>query len=64
MCRPTTLAAAQRIPGVTPAALLLLLQHVRRRQNRRREAPSQHLVRERQMPWNDAALGIRELARA
>ena len=29
--RPPNLAAAQRIPGVTPAALLLLLQHVRRR---------------------------------
>ncbi|EIE25107.1 GIDA-domain-containing protein, partial [Coccomyxa subellipsoidea C-169] len=26
--RPATIAAAQRIPGVTPAALLLLLQHV------------------------------------
>ncbi|BDA41350.1 tRNA uridine 5-carboxymethylaminomethyl modification enzyme [Coccomyxa sp. Obi] len=32
--RPTTIAAAQRIPGVTPAALLLLLQHVRRRERR------------------------------
>jgi tRNA uridine 5-carboxymethylaminomethyl modification enzyme len=32
--RPASLAAAQRIPGVTPAALLLLLQHVRRRQPR------------------------------
>ena len=64
MCRPTTLAAAQRIPGVTPAALLLLLQHVRRRQNRQREAPSQHSVRERQMPQDDKALGVRELARA
>ena len=31
MCRPSSLAEAQRIPGVTPAALLLLLQHVRRR---------------------------------
>ncbi len=30
--RPATIAAAQRIPGVTPAALLLLLQHVRRRE--------------------------------
>jgi tRNA uridine 5-carboxymethylaminomethyl modification enzyme len=29
--RPASLAHAQRIPGVTPAALLLLLQHVRRR---------------------------------
>jgi tRNA uridine 5-carboxymethylaminomethyl modification enzyme len=29
--RPASLAAAQRIPGVTPAALLLLLQHVRRK---------------------------------
>lgn len=32
--RPTSLAAAQRIPGVTPSALLLLLQHVRKRQPR------------------------------
>ena len=32
--RPASLAAAQRIPGVTPAALLLLLQHVRKRQPR------------------------------
>ena len=32
--RPASLAAAQRIPGVTPAALLMLLQHVRKRQAR------------------------------
>jgi hypothetical protein len=32
--RPASLAAAQRIPGVTPSALLLLLQHVRKRQPR------------------------------
>ena len=32
--RPASLAAAQRIPGVTPAALLMLLQHVRKRQPR------------------------------
>ncbi|KAI7840665.1 hypothetical protein COHA_005587, partial [Chlorella ohadii] len=32
--RPSSLAAAQRIPGVTPAALLMLLQHVRKRQPR------------------------------
>lgn len=32
--RPASLAAAMRIPGVTPAALLLLLQHVRKRQGR------------------------------
>ena len=31
LCRPSSLAEAQRIPGVTPAALLLLLLHVRRR---------------------------------
>ena len=29
--RPASLAQAQRIAGVTPAALLLLLQHVKRR---------------------------------
>lgn len=34
--RPCTLAQAQRIPGVTPAALLLLLQHVKRRAPRQR----------------------------
>ncbi|KAL6781278.1 hypothetical protein ACKKBG_A10490 [Auxenochlorella protothecoides x Auxenochlorella symbiontica] len=33
--RPTCLAAARRIPGVTPAAIVLLLQHVRRRQKAR-----------------------------
>jgi tRNA uridine 5-carboxymethylaminomethyl modification enzyme len=32
--RPASLAAAQRIPGVTPSALLMLLQHVRKRQPR------------------------------
>lgn len=32
--RPASLAAAMRIPGVTPTALLLLLQHVRKRQAR------------------------------
>lgn len=32
--RPASLAAAQRISGVTPAALLMLLQHVRKRQAR------------------------------
>ncbi|PRW56803.1 tRNA uridine 5-carboxymethylaminomethyl modification enzyme [Chlorella sorokiniana] len=32
--RPASLAVAQRIPGVTPAALLMLLQHVRKRQPR------------------------------
>ena len=31
--RPATLAAAARIPGVTPAALTALLAHVRKRQN-------------------------------
>lgn len=29
--RPTSIAAAQRLPGVTPAAILRLLQHVRER---------------------------------
>jgi tRNA uridine 5-carboxymethylaminomethyl modification enzyme len=29
-CRPATLGAAARIPGVTPAALVALLRHVRR----------------------------------
>ncbi|KAL4447302.1 hypothetical protein ABPG77_007335 [Micractinium sp. CCAP 211/92] len=33
--RPASLAAAMRIPGVTPSALLLLLQHVRKRHGRR-----------------------------
>jgi tRNA uridine 5-carboxymethylaminomethyl modification enzyme len=31
--RPTTLGAAARIPGVTPAALTALLRHVRRERN-------------------------------
>ncbi|MSO92327.1 MAG: tRNA uridine-5-carboxymethylaminomethyl(34) synthesis enzyme MnmG [Rhodospirillales bacterium] len=31
--RPATLGAASRIPGITPAALTILLGHVRRRQN-------------------------------
>jgi tRNA uridine 5-carboxymethylaminomethyl modification enzyme len=34
--QPASLAAAQRIPGVTPSALMLLLQHVRKRQPRDR----------------------------
>jgi tRNA uridine 5-carboxymethylaminomethyl modification enzyme len=29
--RPATLGAAARLPGVTPAALILLLRHVKRR---------------------------------
>jgi len=29
--RPETLGAAARIPGVTPAAIVALLRHVRRR---------------------------------
>lgn len=33
--RPASLAAAMRIPGVTPSALLLLLQHVRKQHGRR-----------------------------
>jgi len=28
--RPSTLAQAQRIPGVTPAALVLIMQHLRK----------------------------------
>eukprot|EP00884_Botryococcus_braunii_P016355 jgi/Botrbrau1/3402/Bobra.0337s0038.1 len=32
--RPTSIAAAQRLPGVTPAAILRLLQHVRERGGR------------------------------
>lgn len=38
--RPASLAAAQRIPGVTPSALLLLLQHVRRQPARAPAAAS------------------------
>lgn len=30
--RPMTFAAAQRIPGITPSALVALLAHVRQRQ--------------------------------
>lgn len=33
--KPVNLAAARRIPGVTPAAIVLLLQHVRRQQKAR-----------------------------
>ncbi len=36
--RPTTLGAAGRIPGVTPAALVALLAHVKRRPDRTRAA--------------------------
>lgn len=32
--RPTSIAAAQRLPGVTPAAILRLLQHVRQQDRR------------------------------
>jgi len=32
--RPATLGAAGRIPGVTPAALIALLAHVKRREGR------------------------------
>jgi hypothetical protein len=39
--RPSSLAQAQRIPGVTPAALLLLLQHVKRCLPRQRAADQQ-----------------------
>ena len=31
LARPESLGAASRIPGITPAALVLLLRHVRRR---------------------------------
>ncbi len=34
--RPTTLGAASRIPGITPAALVALLRHVQRGENRAR----------------------------
>jgi tRNA uridine 5-carboxymethylaminomethyl modification enzyme len=34
LARPASLAAAQKLPGVTPAGTLLLLQHVRQRQSR------------------------------
>ena len=37
--RPATLAAAARIPGVTPAALTALLGHVRRGEADARRAP-------------------------
>ncbi|MGI9416629.1 MAG: hypothetical protein ACR2RA_02200 [Geminicoccaceae bacterium] len=29
-CRPSTLGAASRLPGMTPAALALLYRHVKR----------------------------------
>ena len=32
--RPATLGAAARLPGVTPAALIVLLRHVKRRDER------------------------------
>ncbi|TDQ81966.1 tRNA uridine 5-carboxymethylaminomethyl modification enzyme [Dongia mobilis] len=39
--RPVSLGAAQRISGVTPAALTILLRHVRRRKDERRESERQ-----------------------
>ncbi len=39
--RPDTLGAAARIPGVTPAALVALLRHVRRRDDLRAPSPDQ-----------------------
>ncbi len=38
LARPESLGAAARIPGVTPAALVLLLRHVRRRDPARKSA--------------------------
>lgn len=35
-CRPSTLGAASRLPGMTPAALALLYRHVKRTDSRRR----------------------------
>jgi tRNA uridine 5-carboxymethylaminomethyl modification enzyme len=36
--RPATLGQAARIPGITPAALVALLTHVKRRTGRARDA--------------------------
>ena len=66
-CRPTNLAAAQRIPGVTPAALLSLLQHVRRRDSKQRDPHDLTRVPGgRPMPLQPSAspVNARELARA
>ena len=43
--RPATLGRASRIPGVTPAAVSLLLVHLKRRQNAAPviEAPAQRV---------------------
>jgi tRNA uridine 5-carboxymethylaminomethyl modification enzyme len=38
--RPASLGAASRIPGMTPAALTLLLRHVRRQVQRGQEGDS------------------------
>jgi tRNA uridine 5-carboxymethylaminomethyl modification enzyme len=36
--RPVTLGAASRIPGVTPAAIVALLRHVKRKDKKQRAA--------------------------
>jgi len=64
LCRPSSLAAAQRIPGVTPAALLLLLQHVRRRGSKQRELHNLRKIADRQPSQRDTTLDARELATA
>ncbi len=63
MCRPSSLAEAQRIPGVTPAALLLLLQHVRRRSGKQllSSAPGEHEGRRARRALSREA-GARQLA--
>ncbi|KAK9820091.1 hypothetical protein WJX72_006034 [[Myrmecia] bisecta] len=43
-CRPPSLAHAQRIPGVTPSAIVALLQYVRKRERR----PASHVKPARQ----------------
>ncbi|GAB4819392.1 hypothetical protein N2152v2_006438 [Parachlorella kessleri] len=48
--RPASLAQAQRIAGVTPAALLLLLQHVKRRRPRQQQQQKQQQDRAEVQP--------------
>ena len=65
--RPTNLAAAQRIPGVTPAALLSLLQHVRRRGGKQRDLHDSYQRSDRRptrLQQSASAASARELARA
>ncbi|CAL5222835.1 g5259 [Coccomyxa viridis] len=65
--RPTNLAAAQRIPGVTPAALLSLLQHVRRRGGKQRDLHDSDQRSDRRptrLQQSASAASARELARA